>query len=72
MKTYIYTVAKNSDRRGYNRTISVYRIKHNFPSHVGTDNLIHTASYPGDASIVREIIKTSTGSPVGNAVLVEV
>ncbi len=56
MKTYIYKVISKSDKRGYNRTIEVYRIKNNVPLFIGYDDLINTASYKGDRPIANHII----------------
>ena len=56
MKTYIYTVKNSSSKRGYNREISVYRIKNNQPVYVGTDDEISTAGYKGDYAIACELI----------------
>ena len=56
MKTYIYTILHDSNLRSYNRTITVFRIKHNKPYLVGTDNKINTASYKGDHSVACNII----------------
>lgn len=62
MKTYIYKVSNSSDARGFNRTISVYRVKRNVPTLIGEDNKIHTASYCGDLGTVRNIIKANEGT----------
>lgn len=56
MKTYIYTVQPFSTRRGFNRTISVYRLKNNQPIYIGYDDEIDTASYKGDESIAANIV----------------
>jgi hypothetical protein len=56
MKTYFYTIKHNSALRGYNRTVTVYRVKSNQPSFVGYDEKINTASYKGDYAIACKII----------------
>lgn len=56
MKTYMYTVKNSSLKRGYNREISVYRIKNNQPIYIGTNDEINTASYKGDYAIACELI----------------
>ena len=56
MKTYIYTVKNSSSKRGYNREISVYRIKNNQPIHIGTNDEISTASYKGDYATACDLI----------------
>lgn len=56
MKTYIYTVKNSSPKRGYNREISVYRIKNNQPLHIGTNDEILTSSYKGDYATACDII----------------
>ncbi|AOQ26751.1 hypothetical protein [Vibrio phage S4-7] len=56
MKTYIFKVQQSSDKRGYNRTVYVYRMKNNQPIFVGYDEEINTASYKGDRAIAAKII----------------
>ncbi len=56
MKTYIFKVQQSSDKRGYNRTVYVYRMKNNQPVFVGYDEEINTASYKGDRAIAAKII----------------
>jgi len=56
MKTYFYTVKHDSDLRGYNRTITVYRVKNNQPIFVGYDEKINTAGYKGDYAIACKIV----------------
>ena len=56
MKTYIYTTDYSSSQRGYNRTITVYRVINNKPVFVNIDNKINTASYRGDLAIASHII----------------
>ena len=56
MKTFIYKTKHSSDKRGYNREITVYRIKNNQPVFVGYDDEISTASYKGDHAIACKII----------------
>ena len=47
MKTYIYK-ATEGGARGFNRTITVYRMKNNKPEYLGYNDRIHTASTYGD------------------------
>jgi hypothetical protein len=47
MKTYIYK-ATEGGARGYNRTITVYRVKNNKPEFLGYNDKIDTASTYGD------------------------
>ena len=61
MKTYFLTVEHNSNKRGYNRTVSVYRVKNNQPLFVGYDEEINTASYKGDHAIACQIISKEDG-----------
>ena len=56
MKTYIYKIQHFSLKRGYNRTVTVYRMKNNQPMFVGVDEHIDTASFKGDYAIACEII----------------
>lgn len=61
MKTYIFAVEKQSSKRGYNRTVKVWRIKNNQPIFVGYDEEIDTASYRGDRAIANQIISDNEG-----------
>lgn len=62
MKTYFFKVQNSSDKRGYNRTIYVYRIVNNKPIFLGYDDQISTASYKGDRGIAYKIIHEQTGA----------
>jgi hypothetical protein len=61
MKTYIYKVTPSSAARGYNRTIEVYRIKHNQPIYLGCNEHINTASYKGDIATAKQLIAKLEG-----------
>lgn len=56
MTTYIYTVKNSSPKRGYNRTINVYRLEDNQPLHIGYDDKISTSGYKGDYATACDII----------------
>ena len=60
MESYIYKIEHRSSARGYNRTIEVFRIKHNQPVFIGYDNKISTASYCGDYAVACSIIADNT------------
>ena len=62
MKTFFFTIKHDSDKRGYNRTISVYRNINNQPTFIGYDEEINTASYKGDYGIAAKIIHEVTGA----------
>ena len=47
MKTYLYKATDNG-ARGYNRCITVYRVKRNKPEYIGHNDKINTASTYGD------------------------
>ncbi len=66
MKTYIFKVSHESSQRGFNREISVYRIKNNQPVFVGYDDRINTASYKGDRAIANLIISKEDGHKMLN------
>ena len=57
MKTFIYKVRTDSPIRGANRTITVYRMKRNYPEFVGRDNQINTAAHCGDVGAAKRIIQ---------------
>ena len=61
MKTYLMTTEHSSQKRGYNRTVNVYRIKNNQPIFIGSDDEINTGSYKGDYAIACEIISKADG-----------
>ncbi len=61
MKHFIYKIRKDSDKRGYNREITVYRLKNSQPEYVGYDDEINTASYKGDYAIACGIINKELG-----------
>lgn len=48
MKTYFYTVKNSSTRRGYNQTVTVYRVVKNIPVMIGYNDQIDTASTYGE------------------------
>lgn len=62
MRTYIYKAIDSSDKRGYNRTIIVYRVINNKPEYLGINDEIHTAGYKGDRAVAAEIIHEKTGA----------
>ena len=62
MKTFIYVLLNKSTKRGYNRTITVYRVKNNTPEFVGTDDRIITGCYKGDYATACHIIADATGA----------
>ena len=55
------TVEHSSQKRGYNRTVNVYRIKNNQPIFIGSDDEINTAGYKGDRAIACKIISEADG-----------
>lgn len=61
MKTYIYTLDYSSAKRGFNRTVTVWRVKNNQPIYVGFDDEIDTASYKGDYAVACKIISDIDG-----------
>ena len=61
MKTFVYTVRDSSRMRGYNRTIRVFRVKHNKPEFIGREEAISTASYKGDYAIACQIVSDNLG-----------
>lgn len=61
MKTYIYKVIDSSTARGYNRTIEVYRVKHNKPVYLGDNDKISTASYKGNLACAKQLIAELAG-----------
>lgn len=66
MKTYIYKAEDMSCKRGYNRTVSVYRVKNNVPQYIGYDDEISTASYKGDKAIASILISKIDGHKMKN------
>ncbi len=66
MKTYIFKVTHSSPVRGYNREVSVYRIKNNKPVFVGYNDRINTAAYKGDRAVANLIISKEDGHKMLN------
>lgn len=63
MKTYIYKVENHSHKRGYNRCITVYRIKQNKPIYLGCEH-VSTASYYGDRATACQLISQHDNEPM--------
>jgi len=61
MKTYLFKATDSSTVRGYNRTIDVYRMKHNRPEWIGRDDEINTASTYGDKGEAVQLIAKIEG-----------
>jgi hypothetical protein len=56
MDTFIYKVIDSSAKRGFNKTIVVYRMLDNEPIHLAVDEKINTGSYTGDRGCVNQLI----------------
>lgn len=54
--SFIYKVENHSSKRGYNRTIVVYRMVDNAPLLVALNDKISPASYKGNIAVVANII----------------
>lgn len=63
MKTYIYKVEGHSEKRGYNRCITVYRVKQNKPIYLGCEH-VNAASYYGDRATACQILSAADGEPM--------
>jgi len=63
MKTYIYKATNSNPKRGYNRYVTVYRVKNNVPSWIG-DVDINTASYKGDRACASKVIADVDGHSI--------
>lgn len=61
MKTYLYQVLENSSKRGFNRTIIVYRVKHNKPYRIAFNEDIQTKAYKGDKMTAMDMISSVDG-----------
>lgn len=48
MITFIYSIENTSRARGYNQSVTVWRLKHNKPFFVGSCDRINTASTKGE------------------------
>ncbi len=56
MDSFIYKVIESSVKRGFNRTIVVYRMLDDEPIHLAVDERINTGSYAGDRACVYRLI----------------
>ena len=66
MKTYIYKAIDSSERRGYNRTIAVYRVINNRPEYLGMNDEIQTAATYGDKGEAVQLIGKLCGHKHNN------
>lgn len=61
MKTFIYTFTPSSMERGYDYTITVYRIVRNKPVLVGSNDEISAGSWKGKYAVASQIIADKLG-----------
>lgn len=61
MKKFISIIETSSPKKGYNRTVTVYRVKNNDLVYIGYDDEINTAAYKGDYAIACHIINKELG-----------
>ncbi len=61
MKTYLYTVTNLSTARGYNRTITVYRMLRNEPIFVCHNTKTSTVAWYGDRGEAIQLISKIEG-----------
>lgn len=62
MKKFISIIETSSPKKGYNRTVTVYRVKNNELNYIGHDDEINTAAYKGDYAIACSIIHDNLGN----------
>ena len=60
MITFIYSVEESSRQRGYNQSITVWRLKRNKPVFIGSNDKINTASSKGADGEAINIIERET------------
>jgi len=61
MKTYIYKATDGSQERGFDRTVTVYRVINNKPVCIGINARINTASTYGDKGEAVQIAGKAKG-----------
>lgn len=61
MKTYIYTVQNDSAKRGFNRTVTVWRVKHNVPHFLAVNDSLQSAAWRGGRSEASALIAEADG-----------
>ena len=61
MKKFIAITKESSNKKGYNRTVTVYQVKNNELNYIGYDDEISTASHMGDYAIACHIINKVLG-----------
>ena len=61
MKKFIAIIKESSNKKGYNRTVTVYQVKNNDLVYIGYDDEINTAAYMGDYAIACHIIHKELG-----------
>jgi len=60
MITFIYSVKDGSVARGYNQTVTVWRLKQNKPVYIGYNDKINTAYTKGEKGEAISIITENT------------
>ena len=58
---YIYKLENSSAARGFNRTVTVYKMVRNKPEYVGMDERQDSAAWRGGYSVACEIISAEHG-----------
>lgn len=70
MKTYIYTLEDSSPKRGFNKTVTVWRVKNNMPIWLGKNDAIHSKAWYGAKTEALLLIAKIEGYKVENYRLV--
>ena len=61
MKKFIAITKESSQKKGYNRTVTVYQVKNNDLVYIGYDDEVDTAAYMGDYAVACHIIHNKLG-----------
>lgn len=64
---YIYLLENSSAERGFNRTVTVYKIVRNKPEYVGKDDKQNSAAWTGGYSVACNIISAEHGHKMADS-----
>lgn len=64
---YIFLVENSSAERGFNRTVTVYKIVRNKPEYVGKDDKQNSAAWVGGYAVACKIISAEHGHKMADS-----
>lgn len=64
---YIYLLENSSTERGFNRTVTVYKIVRNKPEYVGRDDRQNSAGWAGAYGVACKIVSEEHGHKMADS-----